>query len=202
MKINSMVFYEPVINEEKCVHCGICINKCQCLSDRLIISTKKEPDVYAVINKKSLVKYSDEDEWYQTFISHVATREACHYCRYTNLQRMSDITVGDFWGIEKFRLELECSKGISKVLLNTEKGKRLFEKISARVTKEKMELESAIRPNLKHPPNRSENREQFFEAYTTFGFYPSYKKYVENKISLIRKLKKWLKIKIKSMEGK
>ena len=360
IKMDSMGFYYPVIHEEKCIDCGICIKKCQCLTDKKIISTKKEPEVYAVANrnlerlkdsssggaacvfaeyileqggvvfgavynekmdivhqkidsikelwrlqgskyaqsridktyqetekylkngcrvlftgtpcqigglyhflgkdypelytmdiicygaassgifkdyvawkekktdgkikhinfrnkldrwgnsitevtyhnKKSLLRYSDEDEWYQTFISHAATRESCHYCKYTNLQRMADITVGDFWGIEKFRPELDCSKGLSKVLLNTDKGRCLFENISSNVTKEKMELESAIRPNLKHPPHRSEKRDDFLEDYSTLGFYPAFKKNVEKKIPLRRHLKWWLKIKIKSKAGR
>ncbi len=148
-------------------------------------------------NRKNLIKYSDEDEWYQTFISHVATNEACHSCKYTNIQRVSDITLGDFWGIEKFRPDLDRKKGLSKVLLNTEKGNVLFEEITGKIFKEDMALETAIRPNLKSPPPRSEVREKFFSDYNVWGFYPAYKKHVEKKVSVKRRIKRYIKIKTK-----
>ena len=149
-------------------------------------------------DRKKLVKYSDDDEWYKTFLSHIATREACHSCLYTNLQRKSDITVGDFWGIEKYKPDLNCEKGLSKVMINTEKGEKIFKQCKDGVWNEEMVLESAIRPNLQHPPKKNEKRDRFFEDYEKLGFYEAYKNNVENKTSFKTKVKRWIKIKIKS----
>jgi len=153
-------------------------------------------------NRKKLIRYSDEDEWYQTFISHVATNEACHSCKYTNIQRKSDITLGDFWGIEKFRPDLERKHGLSKVLLNTDKGKELFEEIEDKIFKEDMKLETAIRPNLKTPPLKSERREKFFDDYDSFGFYVAYKNHVKKKVSFMRRVKRYIKIRIRIWTGR
>lgn len=154
------------------------------------------------MDKKKQFRYSDDDEWYQTFLSHMATRESCHFCMYTNVQRKADITAGDYWGIEKYKPDLNCRTGLSKVLLNTEKGERLFKEIQENVWTEQMEIESAIRPNLQKPPKRSEKREAFLTEYKKVGFYEAYRKYVVKKVPFKVKVKRWLKIKIKCKAGR
>lgn len=148
------------------------------------------------------IKYSEDDEWYKTFLSHIATRNSCHSCLYTNVQRKSDITVGDFWGIEKYKPNLDTTKGLSKVLVNTKKGEELFFECKDRFESEEMVLESAIRPNLQHPPKRNENREDFFKDCEKLGFYKAYEKYVKKKVPLKVKIKRWLKIKLKSNKNR
>lgn len=154
------------------------------------------------LDKKKQFRYSDDDEWYQTFLSHMATRESCHFCMYTNVQRKADITAGDYWGIEKCKPDLNCRTGLSKVLLNTKKGEKLFGQIQKNVWAEQMEIESAIRPNLQNPPKRSEKREAFFAEYEKVGFYEAYQKYVAKKVPLKVKVKRWMKIKIKCKAGR
>ena len=54
------------------------------------------------------------------------TRDCCACCPYTVLERVSDITLGDFWGITEWRRDIEGKTGVSMVLLSTEKGRELF----------------------------------------------------------------------------
>lgn len=153
-------------------------------------------------DRKRLLKYSEADEWYQTFIAHVSTRESCHHCQYTNLQRMSDVTVGDYWGIEKFRPDLDTSVGLSKVLINTDKGVEIFNNIKADIWSEQMPVDTAIRDNLKHPPKKSDKREKFIADYEKYGFYEAYKNNVWKKVSAEIKLKRWVKIMLKRHKRK
>ena len=97
---------------------------------------------------KIIRNVSQIDEWYHTFVTHLATRECCHSCEYTNIYRKSDITVGDFWGIEKYLPELNTSAGVSKVLINSAKGAEIFDKISDKISKEKMPLASTKEKSL------------------------------------------------------
>lgn len=59
-------------------------------------------------------------------------RENCYSCKYANSHRPGDITLGDYWGIEKEHPELlgkggwNESEGISVVIANTEKGLSLL----------------------------------------------------------------------------
>ena len=53
----------------------------------------------------------------ELYSRHVALRPSCHNCTYTNLNRPSDITIADFWGIENFKPEFDDDKGVSLVLI-------------------------------------------------------------------------------------
>ena len=55
-------------------------------------------------------------------------RESCYTCRFCSINRVSDITIGDFWGIEKTNSEFASDgKGCSIVMCNTTKGKELLQ---------------------------------------------------------------------------
>ncbi|KAB3539662.1 4Fe-4S dicluster domain-containing protein [Alkaliphilus pronyensis] len=75
-------------------------------------------------------------------------RTSCHHCLYKQLPRVSDITLGDFWGIGRTRPHLDEDKGTSVVLLNSNRGQQLFEKISKRVEFEECTLDEAIKGNV------------------------------------------------------
>lgn len=147
---------------------------------------------------KKYFKKSNDDEWYQIFISHISTRKSCNNCLYTNMYRKSDITVGDFWGIENYKNDIDIKDGVGKLLINTLKGKELFFSVSDDYNYYPMEYESAIRPNLKEPAKENINRKKFFDYYNKNGYYKSYKKYV--KVNFYKKIKrkfKYLRKKLK-----
>ena len=53
-------------------------------------------------------------------------RPSCETCPFTSTERPGDITLGDFWGIEKRHPEFSSAKGVSLIHFNTEKGKALL----------------------------------------------------------------------------
>lgn len=63
------------------------------------------------------------------FLSDIILRPACYSCNAKNGQSNSDITIGDFWGIEQVFSDCKDDKGYSLVLINTEKGKKFFREI-------------------------------------------------------------------------
>ena len=67
--------------------------------------------------------------WPSWFYSHLAVRPSCHNCLYTNFNRVGDITLGDWWGIEKHRPDLLDNTGINLCMLNNTQGDNLFNKI-------------------------------------------------------------------------
>ena len=78
------------------------------------------------------ITYSDgstevETTYVDLFYSNLALRESCETCKYTNINRPSDITVADGWGIEKIDPNLwNDNKGISMILIQTNKGKQIL----------------------------------------------------------------------------
>ena len=72
-----------------------------------------------------------EDNVYLTlFLRSYIYRENCYACKYATHERISDITIADFWGIgKKSEFKYDTQKGCSLLLPNSEKGKALFEEM-------------------------------------------------------------------------
>lgn len=62
------------------------------------------------------------DPYYSRFLAGDTYREACYQCKYCTPERVGDITIGDYWGIEKEHPKFFSTKGVSCVLINTDKG--------------------------------------------------------------------------------
>ena len=69
------------------------------------------------------------DPYYDSFIKGKILRDACYSCKYANINRVSDITIGDFWGIEKVNSKFGSSGNVSMVIINTAKGMEVFNQI-------------------------------------------------------------------------
>lgn len=57
---------------------------------------------------------------------HLSLRDSCYVCQFRKAKRIADISLGDFWGIENYYPFVETKYGVSAILVNSEKGKRLI----------------------------------------------------------------------------
>lgn len=80
-------------------------------------------------NNKIKYLYAYEDPYYSSFLDGKISRATCYNCKFKGEDRISDMTLGDFWGIEKKLKNFPSQKGVSGILINTEKGNTLFESI-------------------------------------------------------------------------
>lgn len=90
--------------------------------------------------------------------------EACYGCKYATPNRISDITIADFWDIGKFvPFRHSTRKGISMVLVNNERGRALFKKCNDLISEERT-LAEAIQCNynLSFPSKRPIERDTFY----------------------------------------
>lgn len=108
-------------------------------------------------------------------------RHSCGKCHFCNTRRPSDITIADFWGWEKTDPEInKDDKGVSLILVNTEKGRKLFDAVKDRMTVVPAKLEDCLQPNLQHPSAIHPQRMAFEREYQRKGFEYVMKKYGEN----------------------
>lgn len=117
--------------------------------------------------------------WKRLFGTTLFFRPSCYSCKYTNTKRTGDITIGDFWGIEKYNKEFTDNKGVSLTLVNTIKGQKVFDEISKDLIINNRKIEEAIvkNPQLKQPINIDiDERNKFWNDYKTKGF-----KYIASK---------------------
>lgn len=73
---------------------------------------------------------SYEDPYYGSFLQGRTLRPSCYNCQFKGKDRVADITLGDFWGIEKSHPEFPTKNGHSLVLVNTDKGAKVMSEIS------------------------------------------------------------------------
>lgn len=67
---------------------------------------------------------------------HIMARPSCYECHFKHYPQPSDITIGDFWGIENFDPSFDSPSGVSKIVLNTQKGIDFFHTLDSFETKE------------------------------------------------------------------
>lgn len=104
--------------------------------------------------------------YYREFFECRSFRPSCYSCPYAGDKRASDITIGDFWGIKNSENLPESSKyGMSAVLVNSEKGQKLFSAISESLHDEQRPLAEAVAGNtqLRHS-SRYTARARVFQA--------------------------------------
>ena len=112
------------------------------------------------------------------FYQHIMFRHSCGVCHYCNTRRPSDITLADFWGWEKTNPQANADdKGLSLILVNTEKGAALFEAVKDQLDYFPAELEDVLQPNLQHPSVIHPQRMEFEKDYIGHGFEHACKKF-------------------------
>lgn len=98
---------------------------------------------------KSIIKSPTEFPFYNSFLNHYTFRNSCYECQYKTITRVSDITLGDFWNIEKYRKFAHDYKlGYSAVIINSTKGNFLFSEVKPDIFYKKTNINYLIGNNF------------------------------------------------------
>lgn len=125
--------------------------------------------------------------WATAYPLHLITRPSCHDCQFSSFQRCGDITLGDFWGIQRAHPSFYSPEGVSLLLTNTPKGEELFMRICNQLEWLESTQTAARQPALCAPLPPSPFRAAFWKDYDVGGFSLVIKKYWG--YTFIRKLK-------------
>lgn len=88
-----------------------------------------------------------ENSYMKLFLENISLRPSCYVCHSKGYGRHSDLTLGDFWGVEKIAPDMDDDKGISLVLIQTQKGKALLEEVGSRILRRQVGLKEAVDGN-------------------------------------------------------
>ncbi len=128
---------------------------------------------------------------------HIIMRKACYKCHYAQLNRIGDITVGDYWKVKENHPDFYNKNGVSTIFVNTDNGKKLFNGIYNEMNVVEVSIENSLQPNLQHPTSY-DNRlyDAFWADYNKRGLNFVIRKYASTKTihKLIRKILVTLKI--------
>lgn len=89
-----------------------------------------------------------DDLFMRAFLSDFCLRPSCYHCHFKGENRMSDFTLGDFWGIEKVLPEMDDDKGTSLVIVNSIKAAKTWKKIQGKLTFKCVNANDALRFNI------------------------------------------------------
>ena len=121
-------------------------------------------DYMSKTKTKTKTKPSTLDPYYYHFLEGTTYRECCYRCNYCTKERVGDITIGDYWGVEKEHPEFYSTKGVSCLLVNSEKGMRLWNLIKSEFYFLESTFEQVARANhnLSHPTKRTSRRDSIY----------------------------------------
>lgn len=99
-------------------------------------------------------------------------RPCCHTCRYTGFPRIADVTLGDFWGVERLFPGRNDNRGVSAVLANTAKGLALVQSCLPSLEWWHADTDQIVagNPNLVMATPAPPLREAFFETFRSRDF--------------------------------
>jgi coenzyme F420-reducing hydrogenase beta subunit len=141
---------------------------------------------------KTKTKYLKDylDPYFRSFVKNETLRECCYFCKYACRERTGDITVADYWGIKEVHPDFFSKDGVSVVLINTHRGKKLWGSILDKVESIKSSFENAankFQPHLRRPAERPVVRDFVYNNINESFF----------KITLLMRLKSFIPEKIK-----
>lgn len=122
---------------------------------------------YMANNKKYFSKM-----YTRFFYSNYGLKEGCYKCPFSNFERKSDITLMDAWGYIKPK---DVKTGASILMINTEEGLRIFQKICLDVDFEEIERLETIQPNLMSTSKKPNLYDLFKTDYVDKDFKVIYK---------------------------
>ena len=125
------------------------------------ISFRRKTTFLMSTNEHPISKSGNRDLYMRYYLKKLFYTENCYSCRFSRLERCSDLTLGDSWGSE-LALE-EKNKGISLVLCNTEKGRSLLDDSSLHLEDVDINIAISSNTNLSHPSIAPPERKTFFE---------------------------------------
>ena len=125
----------------------------------------------------------------ELFYSEFISRPSCSQCKYTSEYSVSDVTLGDFWGVQKVNSKFYDKRGVSLVLIHTDKASYFFSKLQNMCSSIKVDDNVVIAHNHYKPNALNINRAAFWDKYYADGFNAAAKLYLDsNYVWFIKKI--------------
>lgn len=144
-----------------------------------------------------IIKESFHDNIYmKAFLWNIDLRNSCYNCKHKTKERVSDITLADFWGIKNVCPEMYNLNGTSLVVVHSKKGQELFNSIKNEVKFKQVDLNETVKYNssMIKSSEYNKNRNAFLEEIKKNNFEKTVKKYIPKTSIKSRIMKKIIRI--------
>lgn len=144
--------------------------------------------------------YGEPTFYQDAFLKGYLHRENCYHCQYTSVNRVSDITLADFWGIGKTKpIDGDYKRGCSMVSINSDKGQDIMRAIEGNIYYEQRDIQETIdggNEQLVKPSIRPVERDTFYQDAQIMSYKKLIKKYqlkLRNRMPFRQRIKSRLK---------
>ena len=137
------------------------------------------PNTRLHLKNPSTKKIKGEQSYFWLFCPNYMLMPSCYNCKFANFDRAGDITIADFWGIERTMPDFDDDRGISLVLVNSEKGRHLFDSTQASLIVRESCKENCLQSQLEGHPISNKKAGQFWNDYHKRGMRRVMAKYTE-----------------------
>lgn len=124
-----------------------------------------------VIGGKETAEALEEDPYCRLYFRNYLIRPSCYVCRFCTVERNSDFTIGDFWGIERVRQEWDDGMGTSLVMIHTRKAEEVWSAVRGYARWFSCEEKDILQPRLFEPTRPAKYRGLFMRAYRLLPFW-------------------------------
>ena len=141
----------------------------------------------------------------------VGSRPSCYNCKFKGFPRIADVTVADFWGVEKYLPQsYDNNLGTSLILLNSRKGQQYFQdKVCSFMESTQIPFDTILGGNpaltKSHVAKSLINRDNFYEELDNKDFGELVDGYIDKlaieKLTIRRKAKNILSFIIRILKG-
>ena len=116
-------------------------------------------------NGKLFKIFSNKTSYENGFLTNLFTRPSCAKCKMKPLASSSDLTIGDFWGVEKVYPDFMDKNGVSILFINTKIGELIYHEIQSQLLTLQISVEDAVHFNARVTKSITMNkkRDMFFE---------------------------------------
>lgn len=139
-----------------------------------------------IYNQKGLIYKNgiDTDPYLRAFFSNIASRPSCYNCHFKEQLHKADITIWDCFDVDKYDTSFDDDKGTTRVLINSDKGMNLFDKIKNKHKVKEVTTEELV-SNFHQMFNSikyNNRRSDFFEDLNNLSFEQVMNKYFPNNL--------------------
>ncbi len=137
------------------------------IKNKKIIDVKFRSKENGWSNSTPIIIYDDNTKeedptLYEAFMAELISRPSCYPCKFVDINRVSDFTIGDMWGIEKIEPDMNDKKGVSLLIISSDKARKILEEIKKDITLKEVEINLAFSHNHHKNVVENKNRNKFF----------------------------------------
>lgn len=126
------------------------------MTDAIFRTKKKADSAHTVVygfekegKREEITMPFGEDPWLRMYSRGITLRDSCYQCPYCTESRVTDLTLGDFWGIENVRKDFDDGYGVSLVITHTKKGEEALSVVLSQTEYFETDAGSASQPRLR-----------------------------------------------------